>query len=122
MLNNITLAGRLVKDPELRVTRNEVPVATFTVACEREYTPDKPTETDFIPCVAWQRQAEYIAKHFIKGELILLAGRLQLRDYTDKDGIARRVSEIRVDKVWKTEFKKKPQMVELDGEDGEFPF
>lgn len=122
MLNNITLAGRLVNDPEMRATQNGIHVASFTLAVDREYQKDKPTETDFIPCVAWSKTADYVCRNFIKGELVILTGRLQLRDWTDKDGIKRRSSEVIVSTTYKTQFTKKPKLEEIDGEDGELPF
>ena len=96
MLNNITLFGRLTRDPELRYTQSQKPVASFTVAVDRDFTPkdggDK--QTDFISCVAWSGTAEFVSKHFGKGQLILVNGRLQVREYTDKDGQNRKAYEV----------------------------
>lgn len=123
MLNNIVLAGRLVNDPELRATPNGMHVASFTLAVDREYQKDKTTETDFIPCVAWRGTGEYICRNFIKGELLIGVGRLQLRDWTDKDGNKRRSAEVVIREAHKTQFIKKPKLEELpDGEEGELPF
>lgn len=102
MLNHITIIGRLTRDPELRRTGNGVPVASFTIACERDIT-NKQTgekETDFIDCTAWRSTAEFVSKCFSKGRMIVVSGRLQIRNYTDKEGIQRRNAEIVADSVY----------------------
>ena len=105
MLNNIILYGRLVKDPALRQTQSNTPVCAFTIACERD---SKEKQTDFIDCVAWRHTGEFIAKNFVKGNAILVNGRLQLRDWTDKDGNKRRSAEVAVDRAWFCERKANP--------------
>ena len=109
MLNNITLYGRLTRDPELRYTQSQKPVASFTVAVDRDFTPkdggDK--QTDFISCVAWSGTAEFVSKHFGKGQLILVNGRLQVREYTDKDGQNRKAYEVVCNNVYFGESKQK---------------
>ena len=102
MLNNITLQGRLTRDPELRRTGTGLAVASFCVACERDF-PNKDTgekEVDFIECVAWRQTGEFVSKYFNKGAMIILSGRLQLRKWTDKDGNKRTTAEIVVDNVY----------------------
>ena len=92
MLNHITIMGRLTRDPELRYTQTQTPVASFTLAVDRDYSNRDTNErqTDFIDCVAWRSTAEFVSKYFQKGSLSVVSGRLQLRDWTDKDGNKRR--------------------------------
>ena len=98
MLNHITLMGRLVRDPELRRTGSGVAVASFTVAVDRDFGKNENGEkkTDFIDCVAWRQTGEFISKYFQKGRMIVVDGRLELRDWTDKDGNKRRSAEVNV--------------------------
>ena len=102
MLNHIDLAGRLTRDVELRYTQTNTAVASFTLAVDRDYA-DKSTgerQTDFIDCVAWRSTGEFAAKYFQKGSMAIVSGRLQLRDYTDRNGIKRRTAEILVDNIY----------------------
>ena len=96
MLNNVSIMGRLVRDPELRYTgdNSDIPVLGFSIAVDRSYGED---ETDFIDCVAWRKNAESISKHFEKGRPIIVTGSLQARRWTDKDGNRRRNVEVVVD-------------------------
>ena len=98
MLNHITIMGRLVRDPELRRTTSGVAVATFRVAVDRDFAPKDGGErkADFIDCVAWQQTGEFISKYFSKGRMIVVDGRLEMRDWTDKEGNKRTSAEIRV--------------------------
>lgn len=92
--------GRLTADPELRHTPSNVPVTSFSVAVNRSYvTKNGDRQTDFFNLVAWRNQAEFICKYFKKGNCILVDGRLENRDYIDKNGIKQRVSEIIVENV-----------------------
>lgn len=102
MLNHITIMGRLVRDPELRRTGSGVAVASFTVAVDRDFTDKQSGEkkTDFIDCVAWRQTGEFIAKHFTKGRMIVVDGRLEMRDWTDKEGNKRRNAEINVENAY----------------------
>ena len=90
MLNNISLMGRMVKDPEIRYTKEQKPVANFTLAVDR----DRIDGTDFIDCVAWNSQAEFLNKYFHKGSMTVVTGRLQMRKYEAKDGTNRTAYEI----------------------------
>ena len=101
MLNKIFVMGRLVKDPELRMTANNVPVASATLACDRDFK-DKSGEkqTDFIEVVVWRQTAEFFAKNFSKGRMVVVEGRLQMREWTDKDGNKRRSFEVQADNVY----------------------
>ena len=107
MLNVAIIMGRLTRDPELRRTNSGKPVASFTVAVDRDYAPDgQDKETDFIDCVAWQGTAEFVDKYFKKGSMIVVNGRLQLRNWTDKEGNKRRSAEILASNVYFGESKK----------------
>ena len=96
MLNHITLMGRLVRDPELRRTGSGIAVASFRIAVDRDYSPKDGGErkADFIDCVAWRQTGEFISKYFTKGRMIVVDGRLEMRDWTDKDGNKRTSAEI----------------------------
>lgn len=95
MLNRIILHGRLTRDPEIRYTQSQVPVASFTIAVDRDYT-DQAGErgVDFVDCVSWKQGAEFVSKYFRKGQLILVEGRLQSRKWTDKDNNKRTSWEV----------------------------
>ncbi len=98
MLNRITIAGRLTKDPEMRYTQNQIAVCSYSVAVERNYAGQgQQRETDFFDCVAWRQGAEFVSKYFHKGDMIILEGRMQARDWTDNNGNKRRSWEIQVD-------------------------
>jgi len=107
MLNTITINGRLTKKPELRYTTSGKPVASFTVACDRDYSDASGNKgTDYIDCVAW-KQAEFVEKNFDKGNAIIVSGRLQIRTWTANDGTNRRTAEINVEHIYFGESKKK---------------
>ena len=99
MLNHIVIMGRLTRDPELRRTGSGVAVASFTLAVDRDFTSNE-KETDFIDCVAWRGTGEFVSKYFTKGRMACVSGRLQLRDWTDKDGNKRRQAEVIADNVY----------------------
>lgn len=102
MLNCISVAGRLVRDPELRRTAAGEAVTSFTLACDRDFknqqTGEK--EVDFLDCVAWGASGENVARYFRKGQMAMVTGRLQIRQYTDKSGQKRRQAEIIVNSVY----------------------
>ena len=102
MLNHITLMGRLTRDPELRRTGTGVAVTSFTVAVDRDVGKNEngEKETDFIDCVAWRQTGEFVSKHFTKGRMIVVSGRLQIRSWNDKDGNKRRTAEVLADNVY----------------------
>lgn len=101
MMNHITLMGRLTRDPELRRTQSGIAVASFTIACERDYKAQSgERETDFIDCVAWRNTAEFVCNYFTKGRMAVVSGRLQIRKYTDKDGSRHSVPEIVAENVY----------------------
>lgn len=102
MLNRITLCGRMTKDPELRYTLSQTPVATFTLAVDRDFA-DKNTHqrpVDFIDCVAWRDTGLFAMKYFKKSSMTMVDGRLQIRDWTDKNGNQRRTAEVVVDNIY----------------------
>ena len=100
-LNRIVIMGRMVKDPELRRTGAGVAVASFTLAVERDFKGQNgEKETDFIDVVVWRQTAEFVSKYFSKGRVAVVEGRLQLRDWQDKDGNKRRNAEIIADNVY----------------------
>ena len=96
MLNHIVIMGRLVRDPELRRTGSGVAVASFRVAVDRDFAPKDGGErkADFIDCVAWRQTGEFISNYFAKGRMIIVDGRLEMRDWTDKEGNKRTSAEI----------------------------
>lgn len=109
MLNHIVIMGRLTRDPELRYTSSNIPVASFSVACDRDFGKGENGErqTDFINCTAWRSTGEFVSKYFQKGSMIVVSGRLQIRDYTDRDGNKRTAAEIVADNVYFGESKRR---------------
>lgn len=102
MLNKCFFMGRLTRDPELRHTQSGTAVASFSIAVDRDFK-DKQTgerATDFIDIVAWRNTAEFVSRFFTKGSMAVVEGRLQLRDWTDKDGNKRRSAEVIADSVY----------------------
>lgn len=132
MLNRIIIMGRLTKDPELRHTGTGTPVASFSLAVERDFK-DKATgqkSTDFIEVVAWRNTGEFVSKYFQKGRMAVVEGRLQIRTYEDKNGNNRRVAEVLAEHIYFADSKReddKPEsksheFAELSDEDDEIPF
>lgn len=137
MLNVITIQGRLVRDPVLRRTQSETPVTSFTIACDRDRKSDGGSDVDFIDCVAWRRTAEFVERYFSKGSLVVVHGRLGIREWTDRDGNKRRTPEIDCTDVYFGEGKRKsdpddrppapedadaPTLADVDDGDGQLPF
>ena len=107
MLNHITIMGRITKDIELRRTGTGVAVASFTLAVDRDRKNEAgEKETDFIDCVAWRQTGEFVSKYFTKGSMAIVSGRLQIRNWTDKDGNKRRTAEVLADSVYFGDSKK----------------
>ena len=101
MLNRIILMGRLTRDPELRRTGSGTAVTSFSLAVDRDFKSQSgEKETDFIDIVAWRSTAEFVSKYFTKGRMAVVEGRLQIRDWTDKDGGKRRSAEVVADNVY----------------------
>ena len=102
MLNKIFLQGRLVADPEMRHTPSGVAVTTLRLAVDRDFK-DKETgekKADFINVVAWRNTAEFVSRYFTKGRMAIVEGRLQMRDYTDRDGNKRTAAEVVADNIY----------------------
>lgn len=107
MLNTCTFMGRFVRDPELRTTSGGKSVTSFTIACDRDFRgADGERVTDFIDCVAWNATAEFISRNFAKGKMAVVAGSLQFRDWTDKNGNKRKNAEIQVSNIYFADSKK----------------
>ncbi len=102
MLNRIIIMGRLVRDPELRTTQSGTPVTSFTLAVDRDFKSRDSGEksTDFIDVVAWRQTAEFVCKYFAKGRMAVAEGRLQIREWKDRDGNNRRTAEVVADNVY----------------------
>ena len=134
MLNTISIMGRFTRDPELRYTSAGTPIASFTLAVDRDYSgADGEKKTDFIDCVAFKGTAEFVSKHFAKGTMAVVNGRLQFRDWQDRDGNKSRNAEILVENIYFGERKQQGAVdvaagdytegfEELDEDDGELPF
>ena len=101
MLNVVAIMGRLVADPELRTTTQGTNVCSFRIACDRNFARQgEQRQADFIDIVAWRQQAEFVSKYFTKGRMAVVEGRLQIRDWTDKEGGKRRSAEVIADNVY----------------------
>ena len=101
MLNKIIIMGRLTRDPEPRRTQSGTAVTSFSIACDRDFkSPSGEKETDFIDVVAWRNTAEFVSKYFAKGRMAVVEGRLQIRDWTDREGGKRRSAEVVADNVY----------------------
>lgn len=131
MLNKCFLLGRMTKDPEIRRTNGGAAVTSFTLAVDRDFKTNGEKETDFIEVVAWRNTAEFVSKYFSKGRMAIVEGRLQIRDWTDKNGNKRRTAEVVADNVYfgdsKKENKEEPEykqadLAEISEEAGELPF
>lgn len=105
-MNSVILVGRLVKDPELRRTSNDIPVVQFTLAVNRPYSRNAEKQADFINCVVWRQAAENLAKYMRKGSQIGVEGQLQVRTYDDNNGLKRYITEVVCNAVHFLESKK----------------
>ena len=141
MLNRIVLMGRLTRDPELRRTQSGTAVTSFTLAVDRDFKGQNgEKETDFIDIVAWRNTAEFVCNYFAKGRMAVVEGRLQIRDWTDKNGNKRNSAEVVADNIYFGDSKRDNSngessyappaggygstsgFTELDDQDGELPF
>lgn len=100
MLNKCVIMGRFTADPIMRYTQSQTPVASFSLACQRDFGKDGEKEVDFINCAAWRNTADFVTKYFRKGSTAVVEGRLQIRSYTDKNDRRREVAEIIVDNIY----------------------
>lgn len=132
MLNKIVIMGRLTRSPELRHTTNGKSVASFALAVDRDFEKDK---TDFIEVVCWGNTADFVASYFSKGRMAVVSGRLQIREWTDRDGGKRKTAEVVADNVYFGDSKKESdsrepafpaatsnQFAEIKDDDGDLPF
>ena len=129
MLNKAVLMGRLVRDPELRQTQSGMAVASFTIAVDRAPGKDGQRVTDFIDIVAWNKTAEMVTKWFTKGRMIAVSGRIQVRNWEDKQGQKRKAVEVVADEVsfcgdskQEHEAQKPEAKFETASDDGDLPF
>ena len=129
MLNKIFIMGRLTRDPELRRTPTGTAVTSFSLAVDRDFKGQNgEKETDFIEVVAWRNTAEFVAKYFAKGRAAVVEGRLQIRDWKDKEGNNRRTAEVVADNVYFADSKKDgsdapaQNFAEIDEYDDDVPF
>lgn len=112
MLNNCIIMGRLVRNPELKKTKNNNGVCDFTIACQRE---SKDDAADFIDCKCFNAAAENLAKYLHKGDKVIVAGNLQTHAYEDKNSITHKVTELIAQKIYY------PDKKFADDEDVEIP-
>lgn len=135
MLNKIVIMGRLARNPELRHTQSGKSVANFAVAVDRDF---EKNQTDFIEVVCWGNTADFVSSYFTKGRMAVVSGRLQIREWTDRDGNKRKAAEVVADNVYFGDSKKEdplaeftkahPETVaedrfaELADDDGDLPF
>ena len=127
MLNKVILQGRLIADPETRHTQNGTAVTSFRLAVDRDFkNQNGEREADFINVVAWRNTAEFVSRYFQKGQMAVVEGRLQVRDYTDRDGNKRYITEIVATSVYFAGSKHTTNdtggFEPLDDDDGELPF
>lgn len=122
MLNHIIIMGRMTRDPELRQTQNGISTVSFSIACDRDYVAaGSERGTDFIDIVAFRKTAEFVHDYFQKGRMIIVSGRLQIREWTDKAGAKRRNAEVVADSVYFGDSKRDQDFNELP-ESVEVPF
>lgn len=130
-LNSISIMGRFTRDPELKFTQSDTPVTSFTLAVDRDFKNKETGErgADFIDCVAWRNTADFICDYFTKGSKAVVSGRLMTRNYEDKEGIKRKVTEIVVENIYFAESKQngtgqpRTEFTELsDEEEEDVPF
>ncbi len=139
MLNEQITMGRLTADPELRRTASGIPVVSFTLASDEDRRlEDGSVTTDFVDCVAWREKAEFVAKYFKKGRMMLTVGRPKARKYKDKNGVTHKVTELIVRDVYFADSKRSDDagaqqeaaaaqaaaqdFAELEDDDSELPF
>lgn len=139
MLNVISIGGRMVRDPELRHTQSGKSVCSFTLAVDRDFKNNGEKEVDFLDCVAWGNTADFVSRYAEKGRMLMVTGRIQIREWTDKEGNKRRNAEIIASNAYFGDSRKEitPQeqernfdqladtvngFAEVDPSDGELPF
>ena len=99
-MNKVILMGRLTKDPEIRYTQNNMPVANFSIAVNRRFKREGDTETaDFFNVIAWNKTGEFVGKYFKKGQQILVSGRIENRNWTDQQGVKHYATDVIAEEV-----------------------
>lgn len=99
-MNQVNLIGRITKEPEIKYTPSGVAVVSFTLAVNRQYKdPNGEVQADFINCVAWRAQAEFLANYIHKGYLLAVSGSIQTRSYQDQNGKMVYVTEVTLNQV-----------------------
>lgn len=134
MLNSITIMGRFVRDPQLKTTNTGIPVVSFSIAVDRDFADKESGErgVDFIDVVAWRHTAEFVSRYFTKGRMAVVSGRLQTRNWTDKDENKRKAVEVVAENVYFGDSKRNDSettapsatsdFAPIDGEDEGLPF
>lgn len=113
MLNEVILMGRLTRDPEIRMTQSGTTAASFALACERDYAPrGQDKVTDFFDIATFGKTADFVGQYFSKGQLVAIRGRLQQRDWTDKQGNKRRTTEVIAERCYFAEKRQTPAAVQ----------
>lgn len=122
MLNRVIIMGRLTAEPDYRQTESGTALARFTLAVERDFSGQgKERETDFLDVQTWRGTADFVNKYFHKGQLVAVQGRIQVRNYTDKNGDKRRSWDIVADQVYFAESKRGGEKTNIDVERDEPP-
>lgn len=113
MLNDVVLQGRLTRTPEMKATASGISCATFTLACEQDHkNPNGERDTDFFDVVAWRGAADFVQRYFSKGQLVIVKGRLQTRQWTGEDGSKRKTVQIVAESVYFCGRENAPQATE----------
>lgn len=127
-MNKAILMGRLTRDPEMRTTQSQLPVASFTIAVDRRFkNANGEKQADFIPIVAWRQQAEFVSKYFHKGSRIVVVGSVQTRNWEDNEGNKRYATEVIADEIYFGDSKsgsgnaEPAQNTDTGGQDGFYP-
>lgn len=130
MLNTVTLAGRMTKDPEIRRTQSGKAVVSFSIACERDFKNNGEKVADFFNIVAWGNTAEFVGKYIGKGRMVAVAGRLETRSYENRNGDKVHVTEVNASSVYPMDRAQKSEapayneapMTEIDDDGVDLPF
>ncbi len=127
-MNNCQFMGRLTKDPELKTTTSGIMVASFTLAVPRKFKRDGEPEADFFRVTAWRQTAEFVQKYFFKGMRVAVTGRVEIREYNDREGVKKQITEVQADSVYFADAPRQdtPRQAEttafVDIDDIELPF
>ena len=110
-MNKVVLMGRLTKEPEMRATQSNTAVCSFSLAVNRRFKQEGQPDADFINVTAWAKTAEFVSKYFTKGQQVGVIGRMQTRNYDDKDGKKVYVTEVVAEEVYFADSKKEQSNV-----------